>query len=508
MKLKGHVKLTLHNCRTGKNEIVEGSNIVTLAVPTLLSKNLCGAVEADKIFGSALWRKWFGGVLLYEQAHPTIEHEGVQVLDPSDYYPRSDSLNHVFAHAGQNSIDPEHDDDLTRGNPVSAAFVVGADYVKQVFEWGSTRGNVPDGRYIRALSLTHSDVGDAGLGSNTYAFQNFIPFEKISAAAFTQVATPAKCLISSETIFGQYDDYHGFCFAIGEDGEYGPSSYFFQTNKVTIYKKLFPFLRAGLHAGWSVPADFTEKFTVTSSNITFYTNPCYYFDYENKRLWLFSNATRTSYDKSHISYIVIDCESKTEVDHGTITSDTEDLAYLGYVNGNAGYNWQVRALTMAIIKEGNYFYFPTASAAGLPVNGYKRININSQADQSAISFQAAQSWFTQSVYGGPGRLVSYGGALNEMGTNSGIVVNGGVGYPCKAEGLTGNSFNMAYSDPYSPLFFGMGVGGNSNLAYTERFILANKMLNTTLFNLPNPVQKTSSQSMTVEYTLQEVSGNE
>ena len=41
-KLKGHVKITLHNCRTGKNEVVEGDNIITNAVNDIFAKFCVG----------------------------------------------------------------------------------------------------------------------------------------------------------------------------------------------------------------------------------------------------------------------------------------------------------------------------------------------------------------------------------------------------------------------------------------------------------------------------------
>lgn len=498
-QFKGKVKITLHNCKNGKNEVIEGENIVTNAVRDILANNCCGAVDYSKIFGAdGIWKKFFGGVLLYEAAHN---------LDADNYYPVADSESHLFAHAGQTSIDPQHDDDLTRGNPVSAAFVQTENSIKQVWEWGSARGNVPDGRYIRALSLTHSDTGDVGLGNAGYAFQNFEPLEKISMASFDQVATPAKCLISDETLFGQYDDYHGFVFKIGSDGEYTENHCVFSTNEIMVYVKRFPFSKTGLFERWSVNNDFVRKFKITSNNITFYTNPAYYFDYENKLLYLFSNVTSAAfaYSKDHINYIVIDCENETEVSHGTIISDTANIACLGFVNAVGSYAWGNKANTSAIIKAGNYFYFPTAANAGLGVNGYKKINFSNQADQSSISFNTAQAYYTQPIYGG-GLVISCGNSLNELGAVSGVVVNGLTGYNCKNTGLTSQSYSMAYGNTYKPSFFGMGAGGNSNPLYTERFILANKMVNTTLFNLPTPIQKTASQSMTVEYTLTEVTG--
>lgn len=499
--IKGHVKVSLHNCKNGKTEIVaEGDNIITNAFSEILGANIGGAVDYSKIFGAnGIWKKWFGGVLLYEQAH---------TIDRNNYFPRADSESHLFAHAGQNSIDSEHDDDLTRGNPVSAAYVLTDDAVKQVWEWGPTRGNVPDGRYIRALSLTHADTGDAGLGSNTYAFRNFVPMEEINVDSFSVLSgVTGRAINNGPSIFTQYDENHGLYFAIGSDGEYQAQDsiggIIFQTNKVTVYIKRFPFSKSGLYENWGVSTDYGRKFTITSSNITFFVNPCYYFDYENKRLWLFSNITSTAqaYSKSVINYIVIDCENETEIAHGTITSDTAVIAPLGFTQDGASTAYRPMAFTMNIIKQGNYFLFPTSSS-GMNVTGYKKINITNQADQSTITFQEAQSFYTQPIYGG-GLIISCGrsGSIYPI---DGRVVNGNVGYTCAAGSFDTFGTVDSYGSPYKPSSLRNSICGQRSGVGLSRGVFANKMINTTLFNLPSPIQKTSSQSMVVEYTLQEV----
>ena len=78
-KLKGHIKLTLHNCRTGKNEVVEGDNIITNAVRDIFAANYLGGIDYSTML--PLWSKWFGGVICYENAHPLVNG----ALDPDDY---------------------------------------------------------------------------------------------------------------------------------------------------------------------------------------------------------------------------------------------------------------------------------------------------------------------------------------------------------------------------------------------------------------------------------------
>ena len=488
-QIKGHVKITLHNCRTGKNEVIEGENIVTNAMRDILAANYVGGINYSKIFGTeGIWKKWFGGVLLYEQAH---------TLNPDNYYPQSDSDNHLFAHAGQNPIDPLYDDDLTRGNPVAAAFIQTEDTVKQVWEWGSARGNVPDGRYIRALSLTHSDVGDAGLGSSSYAFSQFTPFESIGGFA-------SNSRIAGKEVFAQYDEAHGIAFAIGNDGEWTIGNQVFETNKITVYKRKFPFSKTGLYQTQVSDGRFEDKFTVTIS-FNVYAQPCFYFDQENKRLWLFTNYTSaSSYSKTVIKYSIIDCITKTETAHGTITSDTANLAPLGY-GDNTAYHGEGRSVFMGIVFDGTYFYFPTGinTAAGdvkESLTGYQKINFSNQADQETITLSSGTiDRFWSPVYGG-GLLVSMGG-----------VVNGDTLYPCQSNWPLAfqSGYSLFSAEPNKPSSYITQLDTlrlTSAADYCPRDIFANKLLNMTLFNLPSPIQKTSSQSMTVEYTLQEVDG--
>lgn len=504
-KFKGHVKLTLHNCKNGKNEIIEADNLVTNAIYDIFASNWLGAVDYSKLM--PIWSKWFSGILVSEQEH---------TLNANNYFPRSDSQNHIWGHAGTSGIDPEHDDDLTRGNPVSAAFVYGEKTLKQVWEWGTTRANVPDGRYIRSLALTHGDVGNAGLGSNTYAFQNFTPLEVISGAGLTYARGT---IPSDDNVYARYDDSHGVCYYIGNSGEYTPSHKAFETNKVTIQIKKFPFNKVGLYDAYSIPSSvggnslFVTR-TVTTS-VTFYCNPAYYFDETNKRLWLFTNITSTSmaFSKTTINYTVIDLSdlsSVSEYAHGTIISDASDLAPLS-----------IATSTIGIVNDGTYWYFPIGTIGSwegssfIDCSGYKKIAVSNTADQTTLSFLTSQTRYSSAMCGG-GLLISAGSTSNDE-TIGGRVMNGAVGYSCKnsidpwAGNYGSNSFysSLVFSHPTKISSFVMPIGNHFNDSITiPRWIVANKMVNTTLFNLPTPVQKTGSQSMTVEYTLTEVDPNE
>ena len=148
-KLKGHVKITLHNPTTGKNEVVEGENIVTNAVRDIMAANILGGVDYSKIF--PLWQKFYGGILCYENAHPTVEGN----ISPDDYFAYTQSQNPLTAHAGGTIIDSDHDDDMKRGNPAALSRVFTENSVKQGWEWSPSHGN---GK-ITSLSLTNLQAG-------------------------------------------------------------------------------------------------------------------------------------------------------------------------------------------------------------------------------------------------------------------------------------------------------------------------------------------------------------
>lgn len=511
-KLKGHLKITLRNVHNGKTEVVEGDNIVTNAVRDILANNYFGQVDYNKFF--PLWSNWYGGVLLYENAHPTTTVNNKEVLDPDNYYPQADSVNHLVAHAGGTSIDASHDDDLRRGNPTTAAFEYSNNSVKQVWEWGTTHGNGA----ISAISLTHKDTGDAGLGSNTYAFQNFSPMESV---AFSSMPVGAYGIDGADNILAQYDENHGLYFHIGDVTEYYSGHTDFSTAKITIDIKRLAFLKAGLYDRTNAINDYKTTVTLTTS-VTFYANPSYYFDYETKRLWLFTNLTGVeshgvpTFNTSAISYTVIDLSDLSDVSeytHGTITSDVSKLAPLGYgTNSTDGWNAS-RRWFYNICKSGDYFYFPTTNGVSnigqtwyrgnfyMNCTGWQKINITTQADQSSVVNIEAKGIYTPPM--------SCGGLV----VCSGRVANGNVGYSCVAQfpeypgeqEAGAQTTTIVHCNPNNPISYATFIGNGYSSTRT-RYIMANKMLNTTLYNLPTPMQKSASQAMTVEYSLVETDG--
>jgi len=506
-KLKGHLKITLKNVHNGKTEVVEGDNIVTNAVADIFAHNFLGKLNYNTMM--PLWSKWYGGVLCYQNPHPTITVGNEEVLDPDNYFLHGD--NPLTAHAGGTTIDASHDDNLKRGNPTTAVFEITDHSVKQVWEWGTTHGNGT----ISALSLTHKDTGDAGLGNAGYTFQNFIPFETL----FSESVDTG--FYQGDSVLFQYDDNHGIAFTMQADGTYwsdDPSP----TDTITFYVKRLPYNKAGLFETVYANNDSTQvkKFTVATS-VTFRRDPCYYWDADNKRLWLFTNITGNSgyspyvaWSKTTINYSVIDLSdlnNPTEYSHGTLTSDTSDLAPIGY-GIIVGFARQYISMRYQVIKDGDAFWFPLCDSCYFDSSSGYRFGLNAKAFKRISTTSAAQmtSTFNQNItalvpafYGGDGVVVSDGG-----------VVYGTDGYKCgtlfNPTGSAQNFNTRAFNHNNLPVSYVVATDrqnyqSSTGLVGGARYILANKMLNTTLFNLPTPIIKSASQAMTVEYTLTEVS---
>ena len=504
-KLKGRVKITLHNPTTGKNEIIEGSNIVTNAVRDLYLNNVLGAVDYSKTM--PLWSNWYGGILAFENAFAVDQQTGEP--DPDDYGIPNNNDNTCVAHAGGTVIPTAHDEDLLRGSPTTSAFQYTENSVKQVWEWLPSHGN--SNKPISALALTHKDTGDAGTGSPYWVFQNFSPFINIQGTQLGGLSVSAK---NTNNVMCQYDESHGMYFHQGTDSEYVIGNVQFASDKLTVHIRKLAFEKAGLYETYTPSTDFQRMFTVELP-FTIYCVPGYYWDYANKQLWIFSNLTAIrSYSNTTVNYAVIDCEQESVLSSGTIVSDTSNLAPTCCCN-NSGQSRQGSQFDFVqIIKDGNYVYLPTGSvvwgdgpgsgfwdACYAIVNGYKKINISNQAEQYSIAYNSNQNTFRPMMKSG-GIIVS-----------SGRVLNGGVGYTCvdqfvppSLQSISYVGWTFARQDKVSSYVSAKGSGWNGSTQ--SRYITANKMLLTTKWNLPTPVQKTASQSMAIEYTLTEVDPNE
>ena len=366
-----------------------------------------------------------------------------------------------------------------------------------VWEWGSTHGNGT----IRSLALTHSDTGSYGTGSTFYDFKNnFEAFDIINQST-TFWNTVSLTDRDAKAPMAMYDDSHSIAF-------FPKAS---TTDTITVSIRKLAFLKAGIHQTLTA-SDVQEITFDVQVPFTFYEtatqySPYYYFEPSTKYLWLFDNRTGAStWDKTNIKYCKIDTINKQLVDFGsgtyykTIVSDTNDIAPLGMWVQQGGGEFA------NIHRVGNVFYFPKATSPvwsgyanqrGTIVTGYKAIEIDTSTGeatgtQTSIAFNDTQQ-HSQSLTG-KGILI-----------NNGRVINGATGYTCKPNYTVGTEYrNIFLASPNNPSTYGIAQkGGGGTTENRPQFILADKLLLTTKFNLDNPVTKDTTKSMLIEYTLTE-----
>ena len=323
IQLKGTAKLVLKNEKTGEEQIVEKSNMVTNAVADLLSKNFCGLAQHAELFPL---KSLFSGCLLFQNAITE---------DPDNYNPPAENVNPLIAHASQV---PNDTASLLRGNPVVSDIVETDTSVKWAFSWDTTHGNGT----IRSICLVPDVLGSMGLK----------PFDAthnpVSAFGNDQEYNNSW----SEEISKQYP------FTIDEDGK---------TAK-TIY----------------IDGATFKEYTIRHDYLAFgiMRNPRTWQDVDVRTATVRTGNNRFIFDDSTYYYVAratsattlqVDRVSKTDmsVTQADCTFTGVSL-YTGTIGGNP-LNWRTFAF------DGTYLYYPNTAGTG-----FLKLNITDNNDVTAL----------------------------------------------------------------------------------------------------------------------------
>lgn len=514
-QLKGHVKITVKNADGSIAQQVEGDNIVTHAIRDIVANDYLGALDPNTM--TPLWKKWYGGILLYGVAH--------QNLDPDDYYIRNNYSQAYVAHAGHDNPD-DLNDDPTRGFYDTSSEVKTKNSIKQVWNWG------PDAGYmtVNAVSLCNESLGNVGIGCNPYnnatnAFKNFFPFEILS----TRIPNFTAGINVDNNIIAMLDDSHGLWFEMGQYGEYTNMNSRFETHYLTIFIKKLAFREAGLYDCDDVNHDFMEHFTIDlGGNI--YCQPAY--AYVGGYLWIFSNITGIggtgdgddlTYDTQYMNWWKIDVANKTLDSYGTWYNSQYANNPLGpcciEARGWYGALAPVSVGTRSIFTNIPYvkdyvnafqFYFPVCDG---PVSHATAPAFNVIG---AVAMAPGWGGAATTYYSYNDKQYEF---MNSMSSDTypsiavmpGRVQNGGKFWTCQADPLWVDNRDVyitkacswAFTTPCKPSSYVVPIGAAFGWN-APRYLVANKFLNTTKFNLPESVVKEGNQTMTIEYTLTEI----
>lgn len=458
-RFKGSVKITLKDEVTGEVKTVEKHNLQTDALPDIFKGNFGGLLDYSNF--ADLFTTYLGGVLVF--ADPLGS-------DPTSYGIPAQTSNACVAHAGQVPLTSQNDD-TTRGNPDDTKTVITRDSVKLVWTWSPSAGNAPR---ISALGLTHSDVGSYGCGRVSQAQRSLTPFVNVGNTSRQY----------------NYADNANAILAIDDNTAY--NFYLVDSTTVDIFKTPINNSKFRLQGGALMPQTaYTTKITATIQDYGIYSAGCcyYHFDFTNNKLILFGVDT-----------VGGDTLLKDEIDltSGAVTSSTITVTgaklWKFTVKGGLGQDYRYMSIpTPALIHNNNLFLYGYTTDSRVS-NKMWRVNLTQTADIAEVDttdyndFTGSSGGVGYSRIGG--RYTSLGGLV----VQDNFIINGDKTYGLNQQNISFTTGNI-FADPsgISAPVFGENVAAN--------IISVNKCYLATLFNLDSPVEKTPTQSMTVEYTL-------
>ena len=476
-RFKGKVKFILHNCKNHKDEFVfEKHNDPTNALKDIFAGNYGGLVNYDNF--ADLYKTWLGGVLVFAGALDTSSAGWAD-----DYGIPARTSNACVAHAGQVPIGAapyDQADDTTRGNPDNAGVVTTAGTTKMCWEWGTSAGNA---NVISSLGLTHSDVGSYGCGvaSQTQTLLN--PFADVA------------CLSRQYT----YGDDSVAVLAI--DGNTAYTLYMVDNTTVHVYKTPINSTKFKLQGGSLLPlSNYASMITVTlsASYALQGKGDCYYhFDFANNKLLLFGVPSEGG-TSLYIDEINLASWQDQTATHTAVTVTGSKL-WKDRCDNGLGSNAYLTVPKKAMVYNNRLYLYGYSSSSRQPVAIYI-INLANTADISSVNVDDYSQF-----YGGANnntmrvneRFAMLGGII----VHDSFLINGDKTFGCANNGVhyaTNNNF-VHTNKIISPVFF-----DRTTTNPTSNMVSVNKLYLATKWNLDSPVQKTSTTSMRIEYTLTEV----
>lgn len=455
LPLKGDLRLILEDIRDGSQKITEVHNLPTSALQSILAHNACGLANFSQLFPL---RKLMGGVFCFQNA---------QTESADAYNPPSDLDNPLIAHAGDLA---NNTGSVLRGSPVTNDFVITDTAIKQVWLWDNTQGN----GHIESVSLVPATLGNMGLKPFD---DEFSPLSVFGSDAGDGASTYTE------------DEAKQYPFNIDSSGKFSTTIYMDGATFKEITVR-HDFYKYGIMRGprdWQVITSRTATIRENPNRIifddaNFYYIASAYFDSQTNKYGLYIDKV----SKSTFAVTQNDLQYETVTLYtGTIYDDTKGAQRLfGF--------------------DGTYLYFPNSAG-----NGFCKLNISDSSDKAVIS-GAIDIGMGRSPSGSDGRQYTSPLAISEgliIGSN--YIINGANAYPIKhARQIACGSGNYGMSNRIILNREGASVYGVTRYVYNNiyRVNQANILLEmflSTIANLPEARDKSTSQTMRVEYTTTE-----
>lgn len=454
MPLKGHTRIIFTDEATGEERVVaDTTNLVTNAVASILSRNYSGLASIASLLPL---KSLYSGVLCFQN----------EITEDADNYnPPDETTNPLVAHAGQTANDTAS---VLRGNPVISDIVETDTSVKWVWSWDSSHGNGT----IRTVCLCPDLLGNMGLK----------PFDTQYNPLYTFGNDSTTNQSWSEEISKQYP------FNIASDGK----------SATTVWASGTTFKEYTIRHDYSAfgimrdPRTWQDVSTRTATIRSFDGNKSFIFD-----------------DTSYYYVATITGATTVQVDKITkadMTVTTADCTFSGISlntgNLSGGKNNCMRIFAF----DGTYMYLPNANS-----DGFIKCNLTNNADVTIISgtvtVERGQISSTNDGWQFMSPLVINDNLI--LGTN--YIINGNTVYPiAHCKGIGGAQTYLAYQHWLWVVRQGAACYGNAKQTYgssssqwsgQSNIICA--MFLSTINVLEEPVTKTNTVAMRIEYTISE-----
>lgn len=459
-ELEGRVCIELRNAKTGELEQrVEGKNIVTNAVKDIFAANYFGGMNYSKLM--PIFREMFGGILCFQETL-TEDADGYSI---PNYHTAV-----VKAHAGQATYVPETEGiDTTRGNPNFSASAYTTHGFRHVFEFGTTQGNGT----ISSVALCHKDAGSYWLTNGNRSFNPYIDSDTIETSGLE----PAPLF---------FDRSEGISYVLTFSSA--------TTNDLLI--------RAHSYAGCIDGIGFTQQFPSIADSDTqnveshYVTLPYRAADY----LYLYREADKkidaiytNGGHKIYKSVIDLTTWSVTSTEH------TDNNVTYANMYGTGGWGKLPDGHARAIsLDDDGYLYLAGADRQTVYKVMYSTMIVNVEATSSVT--------LPNDYWGDPIQGIGHFG-VNIYG---GFVVDHDVIRPYTYQnqnilGYSGNEMRVIASSPDNGMvqFFPVRRSYSNGSRIGVRIA---KLFLSTIKNLDTPINKNSTQTMTISYTITEVAG--
>ena len=493
MALKGTTKIELTNVKTGEREVIEKDNLVTNAVPDLISLNPDGFLwDANYNFASnmlPICPNAIGGILLFENA---LEE------DPAKYYaPDNNAL------VGYSSNDVNPSEDIRRGslNQTESGKLEDGSGYRFVFDFATSQANGT----ISGVGLTSKWGGASGYGSLQSSEKPVVLLSR-KENAFTAASTFFDgMLYKYVSIVGVSDDlkYGYYAFVAGQN--------FVEVGKIRLQLAEIPLVIAnGAREGTlseSVSLE-TETFASLAEPGAYNFRRYNFMDDGDGHIWGFEHANGASGNSASpatLNYIKIS-KADFSFTEGTMEVDAK-LYMLGQTSTAETPPTSGDSYSYSIIHDGYLYCFNYAKTGIVKINlsnptDVKEILHPNGAVVTPIDYNYYHAYTTFNING---NVVYFGNGYIE---NDEII-------PIKDYGVNSQHTRDAYpaglktgrtgAIRIGPYMIQYNVYAYSGSTTIDRTVFLMTPYLATINNLPTPVQKTADKTMKITYILREES---